>query len=126
VRVVLISWSPDSAGAVEHLAPLAERVEVVAPEGSAALEALAEDPPDVVVIDLGRRPRDGLSLAMELRRRPSTRDTPQVFAGGDPDEVERVRQRLPDARYSDWEGIATQLRTAVERPPGKPVDPDRR
>jgi CheY-like chemotaxis protein len=125
VHVVLISWSPDAGEAVEHLRPLAERVDVVAPEGPTDLEALAENPPDVVVIDLGRRPRDGLSLAMELRRRPSTRDTPQVFAGGDPDEVERVRQLLPDARYSDWEGIATQVRTAIERPPGEPVDPER-
>jgi hypothetical protein len=74
------------------------------------------------VIDLGHRPGDGIALATELRRQPSTRDTPQVFAGGDPDEVARVRQLLPDAHYSDWEGIATQLRTAIERPSQEPVD----
>jgi CheY-like chemotaxis protein len=125
VRVILISWSPDTASAVEHLRPLAEEVDVRAPEGPAHLTALAEDPPEAVVIDLGRRPSDGVALAVELRRTPETRDIPQVFAGADPDEIERVRQVLPDARYSDWDGIATQLRTALERPPEDPVAPER-
>jgi hypothetical protein len=76
------------------------------------------------VIDLDRRPSEGLVMGIHLRRRPSTRHTPQVFAGGEPDKVERVRAVLPDARYSDWDGLATQLRTAIERPPENPVVPD--
>jgi hypothetical protein len=87
------------------------------------LQALASDPPDVVVIDLGYRPSEGVAIGIELRRQSETRRTPQVFAGGEPDEVERVRQSLPDARYADWEGIATQLRTAIERPPYDEVGP---
>jgi hypothetical protein len=35
-----------------------------------------------------------------------------------------VRAILHDARYSDWEGVATQLRTAIERPPSDPVVPN--
>jgi Protein of unknown function (DUF3052) len=124
MRVVLISWSPDAAEAVEHLSPLADKVDVVAPTGPPDLKALAEDPPDAVVIDLSRRPSEGLVIGIQLRRQPATRHTPQVFAGGKPDKVERVRQILTDARYADWEGIATQLRTAIERPPENPVVPD--
>jgi CheY-like chemotaxis protein len=85
---------------------------------------VAADPPDAVVIDLDRRPSDGLVIGIQLRRQPATRHMPQVFVGGEPDKVERVRALLPDARYSDWEGIATQLRTAIERPPEDPVVPD--
>jgi hypothetical protein len=59
-----------------------------------------------------------------LRRTPETNEIPQVFAGGDPNEIEHVRQVLPDARYSDWEGVATQLRTGLERPPEDPVAPE--
>jgi hypothetical protein len=120
----VISWSPDPAEAVTHLRPLAERVDVVAPKGPPELKKLADDPPDAVVIDLDRRPSEGLVIGIELRRRPATRHTPQVFAGGEPDKVERVRAILTDARYSDWDGIATQLRTAIERPPADPVVPD--
>ena len=63
-------------------------------------------------------------IGIHLRRQPATRHTPQVFAGGEPDKVDRVRAILPDARFADWGGIATQLRTAIERPPGDPVVPD--
>jgi hypothetical protein len=124
VRVSLISWSPDAEQAADRLRSLADEVEITAPDGPPELKALAEDPPDAFVIDLSRRPRQGLVIGIELRRRPGTRHTPQVFAGGDPNEVERVREILPDARYSDWDGIGTILRTAVERPPGNPVVPD--
>jgi hypothetical protein len=85
-----------------------------------------ENPPDAVVIDLGGRPSEGLAMGIQLRREPRTRHIPHVFAGGDPENVERVRAVLPDARYADWEGIATQLRTAIERPPENPVVPDER
>jgi hypothetical protein len=76
------------------------------------------------VIDLDRRPSEGLVMGIQLRRRPTTRHTPQVFAGGELDKVERVRPILPDARYADWDGVATELRTAIERPPENPVVPD--
>jgi hypothetical protein len=94
------------------------------PKGPPDLQKLADYPPDALVIDLDRRPSEGLVMGIHLRRRPSTRHTPQVFAGGEPDKVERVRAVLPDARYSDWDGLATQLRTAIERPPENPVVPD--
>ena len=124
MRVVLISWTPDVSKALDHLRPLADEVDVVAPTGPPELKALADNPPDAIVIDLDRRPSDGLVIGIQLRRQPRTRHTPQVFAGGNPDKVERVRSVLHDAHYSDWEGIATQVRTAIERPPEDPVVPD--
>jgi hypothetical protein len=81
------------------------------------LDRLQADPPDAVVIDLAERPTDGLTIAIELR------DLPRVFIDTRPEEIERVREVLPDARFSDWEGIGTILRTAVERPPDDPVAP---
>ena len=121
LRGVLISWSPDAAGAAERLQALAEEVEVVAPRGPPELKTLAADLPDAVVIDLDRRPSDGLVIGIQLRRQPATRHTPQVFAGGEPDKVERLRAILHDARYADWDGVGAILRTAIERPPSDPV-----
>ena len=97
---------------------------MVAPKGPPDLKALAADPPDAIVLDLDRRPSDGLVIGIALRRQLPTRHTPQVFVGGEPDKVERVRSILHDARYTDWDGLATQLRTAIERPPSDPVVPD--
>jgi hypothetical protein len=124
MRAVLISWSPDTADAVDRLRSLAEQVDVVAPKGPPDLKALAADPPDAFVIDLDRRPSEGLVIGIQLRRQPATRHTPQVYAGGEPEKVDRVREILPDARFSDWDGMGTILRTAVERPPDDPVVPD--
>ena len=75
------------------------------------LEQLGADPPDAVVVDLGQRPDEALAIAIELR------ELPRVFVGGDPADVDLVRASLPDARFSDWDGIGTILRTALERPP---------
>jgi hypothetical protein len=94
------------------------------PKGPPDLKALAADPPDAIVIDLDRRPSEGLVIGIALRRQPTTRHVPQVFAGGEPDKVERVRAILHDARFSDWDGIGAILRTAIERPPSDPVVPD--
>ena len=75
------------------------------------LDQLRADPPDAVVVDLGQRPDEALALAIELR------ELPRVFVGGELVDIERVRASLPDARFSDWDGIGTILRTALERPP---------
>jgi DNA-binding response OmpR family regulator len=75
------------------------------------LDRLLAHRPDVVVLDLGQRPTEALTIAVELR------ELPRVFVGGEDEDVERVRTSLPDARFADWDGIGTILRTAVERPP---------
>jgi hypothetical protein len=75
------------------------------------LDQLAADPPEAVVVDLGQHPERALAIATEVRK------LPRVFVGGEPADVELVRASLPDARFSDWDGIGTILRTALERPP---------
>lgn len=81
------------------------------------VDRLLANPPDAVVLDLGERPDEAVAIAVELR------DLPRVFLGGGPEQVGRIRQVLPDARFSDWDGIGTILRTAIERPPDEPVAP---
>ena len=119
MRVVLISWAP---GAAERAGGVAgHEVGVVAPKGPPDLRPLLDDPPDVVVFDLERRPSDGRSIAVYLRQRKATRNVPLVFAGGPAEQVEKVRRVLPDAAFVDWDGVPD----AVERaePPAKPVVP---
>jgi hypothetical protein len=71
MRIVLIGCDSDTADPVEHLRTLVDRVDVVAPKGPPDLKALAADPPDAVVIDLGRRPSEGLVMGIQLRQ-PAT------------------------------------------------------
>jgi hypothetical protein len=80
-------------------------------------------PPAVIIIDLTRMPSHGLHIGHALRRRKTTRFIPLVFAGGEPEKVEKVRALLPDAVYCEWDAIGEAIRLAIRNAPGKPVVP---
>lgn len=122
-RIRLIHWN--EAEAKERAGWLREagyRVEAE-PLTPAGLRAIGEDPPAAVVIDLGRLPSQGRDLGVQLRMRASTRRVPLVFVGGQAGKVQRVRELLPDAVYTTWEGIGTGLEQALAQPPDEPVVP---
>jgi hypothetical protein len=119
-RVVVVHFNPPNLD--KRLARLAGHdVETVIPRGPADLKALRERPPDAFVVDLDRRPSEGRSVAVQLRRYASTRPVPLVFAGGEEDQVARVRNLLPDATYVSWAGVLGGLKRA--RSLEKPVVP---
>ena len=123
-RVRLIHWK--AAEAVERVEKLRSAgYEVVYRDmgNSADLKELAEDPADAVVIDLGRLPSHGRDIGLYLRERKSTRHVPLIFAGGDPQKVDRIRALLPDAAYASWDGIDTSLKSAIANAPADPVVP---
>jgi len=116
----LIHWN--AAEAQEPAARLRRarhRVDVHAPQGIPGVRALAADPPQIFVIDLNRRPSDGLAVGVALRQNPATRSIPVVFAGGDPGKVARIRGLLPDATYTGWSAIRRALQQAA-RPTAEP------
>jgi hypothetical protein len=119
-RVVLVHFNPPNLD--KRVARLsAHDVEPLTPKGPADLKQLRESPPDAFVVDLDRRPSEGRSIAVQLRRYASTRPVPLVFAGGEEDQVARVRNLLPDAIYVPWTGVAGGLERA--KPIEKPVVP---
>ena len=108
-RIRLVHWNEAEAKErAERLRATGHRVdsERIAPAG---LRALAEDPPDAIVIDLDRLPSQGRDLGLQLRTRAGTRQVPLVFVGGRPDKVQRVRELLPDAEYTTWAEIHAVL-----------------
>ena len=48
---------------------------------------------------------------------------PLIFAGGDPQKVDRIKALLPDAAYASWDGIDTSLKSAIANAPADPVVP---
>ena len=93
----------------------------VTPKGPADLKPLRDRPPDAFLIDLDRRPSEGRTIAVQLRRYAATRSVPLVFAGGEDQQVARVRNLLPDATYVLWTSVAAALKRA--KPTEKPVVP---
>lgn len=99
------------------------KLEVESRDGPAILRRLREDPPDALIIDLGRLPMQGRDVGMVVRTGKQTRQVPLVFVGGEPSKVERVRQALPDAVYASWNELEAALRRAIAKLGADPVVP---
>ena len=124
-RVVVIHWQEaEGAERVKSLKAAGYDARCLTPRGGAAvLRALGEHPPDALVIDLTRSPSQGRAVAIELRRRKATRLVPLIFAGGAPEKVASLRELLPDAGYTEWDGAAEAIRRALASAPASPVVP---
>jgi hypothetical protein len=93
------------------------------PAGPKFLKNLEAQRPDAVVIDLSRIPSQGRDIAVTIRSRKGTRHIPLVFVGGDPARVGPVRNLLPDATYSNWNDILSDLEGALKTAGGDVVVP---
>lgn len=124
-RIVLIHWK--EAELEERVARLERAGHEVhgwhAVDGPGVLRALGRDPPDALVIDLGRLPSHGREVGVAVRTRKTTRHVPLVFVGGAPEKVERVKAVLPDATYVAWRSVRGAITRAMKRPLRSPVVP---
>jgi two-component system phosphate regulon response regulator PhoB len=73
-----------------HLAKTGYRV-TTAGSGVAALEALAAEPPDLIVLDLMLPGRSGYEVLDEVRRREETRDIGVIVLTARRDEADRIK-----------------------------------
>ncbi|MGE3173032.1 MAG: hypothetical protein AB7O97_10445 [Planctomycetota bacterium] len=127
-RLLLVHWHEAEAAARRaRLAALGHEVAVhwdqALGTGAPELKALAAEPVDAVVLDLGRLPSHGNGIATWLRERLATRRVPLVFVPGDPAKTERLRARFPDAVFAPWARIGPALKRAITAPPRAPVVP---
>jgi CheY-like chemotaxis protein len=123
-RVRLIHWNATEAEErAERVRAVGYDVDATVPSGPPALRALRDEPPDAVVIDLGRLPSHGRDFGVSLRMAKATRNVPLIFVGGEPEKVARVRELLPDATFTSWEEFAPSLESAIAAPPSDPVAP---
>jgi hypothetical protein len=75
-----------------------------------------DHPPAVVLIDLDRLPSHGRAVAIVLRSGKSTAHMPIVFAGGLEEKVQRAREQVPGAIFTDWAGVPGALKKALKKP----------
>ncbi len=124
-RVLLVHWKPAEAEPlVATLRRAGHDVGLLSPDGMPELRSRASDPPDAIVIDLGRLPSHGRAVATAFRQRKTTRGVPLVFLAGDPEKTARVKALLPDATYTTGRALAGALPKALgARPKSKPVVP---
>jgi len=123
-RIRLIHWNAAEAADRAARLPADEFQVDHAQLDTAGLRALRANPPDTLLIDLGRLPSHGRDVGVSMRQTRAKRNMPLVFVGGDAAKVERVRQLLPDAVFADWANVQPALLDAMANPPANPVVPE--
>jgi len=90
-RILVVEDEPDIGGLIAHALERDGQtaVELVG-TGDAALAAIAERPPDVVVLDLNLPVLSGFEVCRILRARPATRHLPIIMVTARTNEVDRV------------------------------------
>src|SRR5258707_7329412 len=117
-QVRLVCW--DQQQAREHARVLKKAgftVDASPLATSRLIGQFRDKPPAVILIDLDRLPSHGRAVAIMLRGAKSTGHIPVVFAGGLEDKVQRAREQLPRAIFTDWPGVIRALRKALKSPP---------
>ncbi|MCL4523363.1 MAG: DUF3052 domain-containing protein [Acidobacteria bacterium] len=124
-RVRLIHWNESEARQrAEILRAAGYDVYYKIQQGQDFLRDLRSRVFDAMVIDLDRLPSHGRDVGLGIRGSKSTRFTPIVFVGGEPEKVARVKSLLPDAAFASWNKIRSALKQAIAHPPVNPVRPD--
>ena len=90
-RILVVDDEPDITALVAyHLARAGYQVKT-AGTGPEALEAIAAEPPDLVVLDLMLPGRSGHEVLAEVRRREETRDVGVILLTARREEVDRIK-----------------------------------
>lgn len=122
LTIQLIHWNAKEAQPLaDRLAAAGYAVDNDVDDVPALLKRLRASPPAAVVIDLSRLPSQGRDIGVAMRATVATRRVPLLFVGGDPQKVEPIRARLPDAVYTTWDGIEETLAQAIAHPLQHPL-----
>ena len=123
-RVRLFDWNTaDARAKVAALESWGYDVDYEPKLTAGLRDALRERSPAAAIIDLSRAPGTGRDLAIGIRHHKSTRSIPLVFVGGDPGDIARIKEHLPDAVYATWKALPRVLRNAIANPPSAPAAP---
>jgi DNA-binding response OmpR family regulator len=90
-RILVVEDEQDIGGLIKHALERDghTRVDLVT-TGDAALKAVMEDPPDLIVLDLNLPVLSGFEVCRILRARPHTRSLPIIMVTARTNEVDRV------------------------------------
>ena len=92
-RILIVDDNRDAANTLGALLQLIGAEARVVYDGAAALEALGEFRPSVVLLDLGMPGMDGYEVARRIRAPPQARDTTLIALTGWGEASDRQRSR---------------------------------
>jgi DNA-binding response OmpR family regulator len=109
-RLYLFQW--DSAAAEARAAELRAAgwtVEVESTDGGRGTRNILNNPPDLILFDLDRRPAQSRITADGIRGYKAGRQIPMVFIDGTEEEVAKVKARILQPLFSPSELLLHRL-----------------
>lgn len=124
LRILVVDDEPAMVGAVSALVGSAGHQVVTAYDGDTALRRVAEEAPDLILLDLAMPGRDGVDVCREVRR---TSDVPIIVLTGETDELAKVEAL--DAGADDYvtkpfgrQELLARIRAVIRRRTSLPAD----
>ena len=90
-RILVVEDEPDIAALVKHTLERGGEMRVdTVTSGDAALKAIADEPPHLVILDLNLPVLSGFEVCRILRQRPATQHVPIIMVTARTSESDRV------------------------------------
>lgn len=110
-RLFLFEWNKQAAEArARELREAGWDVSVESEDGARGGKAVLANPPDVLVLDLARRPSHSRETAHALRSYKAGRNIPIVFVDADDENLKKTRPKVPDALFTTSGRLKTLLK----------------
>jgi CheY-like chemotaxis protein len=109
-RILVVDDEPDLRFLLKRALERAGHEVVEANDGAAALKAVADSPPDLVVTDIMMPVMDGVEFIRRLRCDPATASIPVLATSGDPHLAGTANAVVPKPyRWQDVVALANSL-----------------
>ncbi len=100
-KLFLFQWDKQSAAAwAVELTADGWLVEMEFEEGSRGCRNLKAFAPDIVVLDIAKKPSHSREVGRALRRTKSLRETPFIFVDGTDEDISKVKEKVPAAIFT--------------------------
>ncbi len=124
LRILVVDDEPAMVGAISALVGSVGHQVVTAYDGDTALRRVADESPDLILLDLAMPGRDGVDVCREVRR---TSDVPIIVLTGESDELAKVEAL--DAGADDYvtkpfgrQELLARIRAVIRRGAGAGPD----
>lgn len=138
LRVLIVDDSRTVVSALSHMLSQNEYETITAEDAETALAMAADDPPDLIFLDIVLPGMSGFSALRSLRRRPATESVPVIMISGNPQAVEEFYlkkigadgfMKKPFGRYEVFSHIerlvgSGELPARSAREPEAPAPPE--
>ncbi|HLA97103.1 MAG TPA: hypothetical protein VJL34_01515 [Anaerolineales bacterium] len=115
-RLFLFQWHEESAQQrARELREAGWEVEVEWEDGARGGNNVRANPPDLIVMDLARRPSHSRETADWLRSLKATRHIPIVFVDGTEEAIAKTKAKVGEAIYTS----SSELRGVLEHQTGR-------